>query len=120
MAKRNQVTTAGRFFIARHIRPTSTAGTAMCHINLKNQKKEARQTTGFSNAGVTTIGLSTTRQPAVEGQRTPGQRGSSGFQLETADGGGDTLPKPFLCPVFSRPPAGKNGHGNGSDGSASI
>lgn len=92
----------------------------MCHINLKNQKKEARQTTGFSNAGVTTIGLSTTRQPAVEGQRTPGQRGSSGFQLETADGGGDTLPKPFLCPVFSRPPAGKNGHGNGSDGSATI
>ena len=26
MAKRNQVTTAGRFFIARHIRLTSTSG----------------------------------------------------------------------------------------------
>src|SRR5699024_683528 len=60
----------------------------------QGSEKEARQTTGFSSAGVTTTGRSTTRQPAVEGQRTPGQRGSSGFQLETADGGGDTLPKP--------------------------
>ena len=62
----------------------------MCRIKLKNQKKEVRQTTGFSSAGVTTTGRSTTWQPAVEDQRTPGQRGSSGFRLETADGGGDT------------------------------
>ena len=97
--------------------------THQAHINSRRgtmpyqsqgSEKEARQTIGFSNAGVTTTGRSTTRQPAVEDQRTPGQRGSSGFQLETADGGGDTTPKPFLCPVFSRPPAGKNGHGNGT------
>ena len=81
----------------------------MCHINLKNQKKEARQTTGFSNAGVTTIGLSTTRQPAVEGQRTPGQRGSSGFQLETADGGGDTPQSRFSVPFSPGLQPGKTG-----------
>jgi len=33
------------------------------------------------------------------GQRTPGQRGSRGFQRETADGGGDTPLKPLPCPV---------------------
>lgn len=80
----------------------------------QESEKEVRQATGFSSAGATTAGRSTTRQPAVEGQRTPGQRGSSGFQLETADGVGAQSTKPFLCPVFSRPPAGKNGHGNGT------
>ena len=39
MAKRNQVTKTGRFFIARNIRPTSTAGTAPCRINLRDQKR---------------------------------------------------------------------------------
>ena len=80
----------------------------------QESEKEVRQATGFSSAGATTAGRSTTRQPAVGGQRTPGQRGSSGFQLETADGVGAQSTKPFLCPVFSRPPAGKNGHGNGT------
>ena len=85
----------------------------MCRIKLKNQKKEVRQTTGFSSAGVTTTGRSTTWQPAMEDQTAPGPRGSA-VSKEHADGVGTRPTEPFLCPVFSRPPAGKNGHGNGT------
>lgn len=75
----------------------------------QGSEKEVRQTTGFSSAGVTTTGKSTTRQPAVKDQRAPGQRGSSGFQLETADGGGDTPQSRFCVPFSPGLQPGKTG-----------
>ena len=84
-------------------------------------KKEVKQAAGFQESkGAETAGRSTTRQPAVEGQRTPGQRGSRGFQAETADGGGDTPPKPLPCPVSPGTQPGKRARERDYDGSATI
>ena len=84
-------------------------------------KKEGKQATGFRKSeGAETAGRSTTRQPAVEGQRTPGQRGSRGFQRETADGEGDTTPKPLPCPVSPGGQPGKRARERDHDGSATI
>ena len=47
------------------------------------------------------------------GQRTPGKRGSRGFQRETADGGGDTPLKPLPCPVSPGCQPGETGTGTG-------
>ena len=54
------------------------------------------------------------------GQRTPGKRGSRGFQAETADGGGDTTPKPLPCPVSPGTQPGKRARERAYDGSATI
>lgn len=77
----------------------------------QGSEKEVRQTTGFSSAGVTTTWQSTTRQPAVEDQTAPGQRGSSGFHLETADGGGDTPQSRCRGPFSPGIQPGKTGTG---------
>ena len=77
----------------------------------QESEKEVRQATGFSSAGVTTTRRLTTWQPAMEDQRTPGQRGSSGFQLETADGGGDTPQSRFCVPFSPGLQPGKTGTG---------
>ena len=50
----------------------------------------------------------------------PGQRGSRSFQPETADGGGDTPPKPLPCPVSPGCQLGKRARERDHDGSATI
>ena len=69
MAKRNQVTSIGRFFIARHIRLTSTSGRQGA-VQSWTSEKEVKQAAGsHESKGAETAGRSTTRQAGRGGGR---------------------------------------------------